>query len=138
MGDNLIIEYKYDLNNNKQKEIAEEQLLENIEFLKREGDNAKYLLIATDGLRWINYAYLKDEKIKLRKVEEVEFNGKNIDDFIFYLKGIAFRRKNKVVPTKKRVAADLGLKSLTYLHSLNLLEKSFEKGKNEKNYPNKI
>ena len=132
LGDNLIIEYKYDLNNNKQKEIAEEQLLENIEFLKREGDNAKYLLIATDGLRWINYAHLKDEKIKLRKVEEVEFNGKNIDDFIFYLKGIAFRRKNKVVPTKKRVAADLGLKSLTYLHSLNLLEKSFEKGKNEK------
>ena len=129
----VIIEWEKDLA--KTGEHAREQLEEYLEGNWRSGQAYRFILIATDGLRWRIYApdwsrlelgeFDLGAAFKLREVRRFDLTPETIESFPFFLDEILFASQLKA-PTLDNIQADFGDTSAAFINSMISLHECAE------------
>lgn len=129
----VIIEWEKDLV--KTGEHARVQLEEYLEGNWRSGQAYRFVLIATDGLRWRIYApdwsrlelgeFDLGAAFELREVRRFDLTSETIEGFPFFLDEILFASQPKA-PTLDNIQADFGDTSAAFINSMISLRECAE------------
>lgn len=127
--DTIIIEWEKDLK--KTGAHAIDQLSDYLIGNWRSGQDYRYVLIATDGIRWRIYApdwsYLAigefrlGRDFKLREIRAFDLSPQTFDDFPFFLDETLFVSRAKKA-TLGNIQADFGDTSATFINSMRSLK----------------
>ena len=130
--DTIIIEWEKDLA--RTGEHAIDQLAEYLSGNWRSGQEYRYTLITTDGIRWRTYApdwstleaasLLAPNTFKLRETRRFELSSHTIDEFPFFLDEIIFGAGQKPA-TLESIQRDFGDTSKTFINCISLLRSEF-------------
>ena len=125
----VIIEWEKDLT--KTGEHAKDQLTEYLQGNWRSGQEYRFVLLTTDGLRWRRYApdWSKvemgklsfDSSFTLREVRQFDLTPENFSDFPFFLDEVLFANQQRAA-TLERVSADFGDTSTVFINSIATLQ----------------
>jgi len=125
--DTVIIEWERDLA--RTGDHARDQLQEYLEGNWRSGQEYKFTLLSTDGIRWRRYAPdwshvavddLMGRSFKLREVQSFDLTPNNFAEFPFFLDEVLFADEQKTA-TLENVRADFGDTSRTFINSITAL-----------------
>lgn len=125
--DTVIIEWERDLS--RTGDHAKDQLREYLEGNWRSGQEYKFTLLATDGVRWRRYAPdwsklamedLMGRSFELREVQAFDLAPSNFGEFPFFLDEVLFADEPKVA-TLENIRADFGDTSRAFINSVNAL-----------------
>lgn len=126
--DTIIVEWEKDLN--KTGAHAIDQLTEYLIGNWLSGQDYRFVLITTDGIRWRTYApdwsYLAagqfnlGPNFKLRQVHKFDLAPETFEDFPFFLDNILFASHPKLA-TLENVQADFGDTSNVFINSMRAL-----------------
>jgi type I restriction-modification system DNA methylase subunit len=129
----VIIEWEKDLTRTGLHAI--DQLSDYLTGNWHSGDEYRFILIATDGIKWRIYApnwehlekrsFLSND-YKLTEVRAFDLNPNNLDDFPFFLDEILFLAEQKSANIEN-IRADFGNTSNTFINSLRILEQCLAK-----------
>jgi len=121
----VIIEWEKDLG--RTGDHAREQLEEYLEVNWRSGQEYRFILVATDGLRWRIYApdwsrlelgqFDFSGAFELREVRKFDLTPETIENFPFFLDEILFASHQKV-PTLENIQHDFGDTSAAFINSM--------------------
>ncbi|KEO55622.1 N-6 DNA methylase [Thalassospira permensis] len=121
----IIIEWEKDLA--KTGEHAKHQLEEYLEGNWRSGQNYRFILIATDGIRWVRYApdwsrlenkqFSLGSSFRLRETKRFELNASSFDEFPFFLDELLFSSHPKNA-TLENIQYDFGDTSRAFINSI--------------------
>lgn len=124
----VIIEWEKDLG--KTGEHAVDQLREYLVGNWRSGQEYRFVLIATDGIKWRIYApdwsHLKVHAFRLsndfllKEVRKFDLADDNASDFPFFLDEVLFVSRQKIA-TLDNIEADFGNTSATFINSMRTL-----------------
>lgn len=125
----VIIEWEKDLA--KTGTHAVEQLRDYLVGNWKSGQEYRFVLIATDGIRWRIYApdwsHLEVQSFKLtdefllREVRRFDLSDQNYAEFPFFLDEVLFVSRPKIA-TLENVEADFGNTSATFINSMRTLK----------------
>lgn len=125
--DTVIIEWERDLN--RTGDHAKDQLREYLEGNWRSGQEYKFTLLSTDGVRWRRYAPdwsklamddLMGRSFELREVQAFDLSPSNFSEFPFFLDEVLFADEPKVA-TLENIRADFGDTSRAFINSISAL-----------------
>lgn len=125
--DTVIIEWERDLS--RTGDHAKDQLREYLEGNWRSGQEYKFTLLSTDGVRWRRYAPdwsklavddLMGQNFELREVQAFDLAPSNFGEFPFFLDEVFFANEPKVA-TLENIRADFGDTSRAFINSINAL-----------------
>jgi hypothetical protein len=130
--DTIIIEWEKDLA--RTGEHAIEQLAEYLSGNWRSGQEYRYTLITTDGIRWRTYApdwsnlgpslLLAPSSFQLRETRKFDLSAQTVDEFPFFLDEVIFGAAQKPA-TLDSIQRDFGDTSKTFINCISLLQKEF-------------
>lgn len=125
----VIVEWEKDLA--KTGLHAVDQLREYLIGNWKSGQEYRYVLIATDGIKWRIYApdwsHLKNQSFRLtddfilREIRRFDLTPETLGDFPFFLDEILFVSKRKIA-TLENIEADFGNTSATFINSMRALK----------------
>src|SRR5665213_995433 len=125
----IIIEWEKDLS--KTGAHAIDQLREYLAGNWKSGREYRFVLVATDGIRWRLYApdwsHLKSssfaltDEFELREVRRFDLSDESSDDFPFFLDEVLFVSRPKIA-TLERIEADFGSTSSAFINSMRTLK----------------
>lgn len=125
----IIIEWEKDLA--KTGEHAAEQLAEYLVGNWRSGQDYRFVLVATDGIRWRIYApdwshlemgkFSLNNQFKLREIRKFDLSPESLAEFPFFLDEILFISRPKIA-TLTSVQGDFGDTSSTFINSMRALK----------------
>lgn len=127
--DTVIIEWERDLA--RTGDHAKDQLREYLEGNWRSGQEYKFTLLSTDGVRWRRYApdwslVAVDDPMKrnfaLREVQTFELGPATFKEFPFFLDDVLFADEKKVA-TLENIRADFGDTSRAFINSMMALNR---------------
>ncbi|WP_279482218.1 N-6 DNA methylase [Aureimonas sp. SK2] len=127
--DTVIIEWERDLA--RTGDHAKEQLREYLEGNWRSGQEYKFTLLSTDGVRWRRYAPdwslvsvddLMGQSFQLREVQSFELAPSNFGEFPFFLDEVLFADEAKAA-TLENIRADFGDTSRAFINSMTALNR---------------
>jgi SAM-dependent methyltransferase len=127
--DTVIIEWERDLT--KTGDHAKEQLKEYLEGNWRSGQEYKFTLLSTDGVRWRRYApdwsrlsvdELMSHTFELREVQSFELAPSTFAEFPFFLDEVLFADEPKAA-TLENIRADFGDTSRAFINSMTTLNR---------------
>lgn len=127
--DTVIVEWERDLS--KTEDHAKEQLREYLEGNWRSGQEYKFTLLSTDGIRWRRYAPdwsrvamddLLGRDFSLREVQKFNLGPNNFMEFPFFLDEVFFADEPKVA-TLENIRSDFGDTSRAFINSMNALSR---------------
>lgn len=127
--DTVIIEWERDLS--RTGDHARDQLREYLEGNWRSGQEYKFTLLSTDGVRWRRYAPdwsklamddLMGTSFELREVQAFDLAPSNFGEFPFFLDQVLFADQPKVA-TLENIRADFGDTSRAFINSISALSK---------------
>jgi hypothetical protein len=128
----IIIEWEKDLT--KTGEHARQQLEEYLAGNWRSGQEYRFVLIATDGVKWRMYApdwsHIEIERdflaalktFELREIRRFDLDSTTFDEFPFFLDEILFASQPKSA-TLESIQGDFGDTSATFINSIAWLKK---------------
>ncbi|KAB2674580.1 SAM-dependent DNA methyltransferase [Brucella tritici] len=128
--DTVIIEWERDLA--RTGDHAKDQLREYLEGNWRSGQEYKFTLLSTDGVRWRRYAPdwsllavndLMDRNFELREVQAFDLGPATFEEFPFFLDEVLFADEKKVA-TLENIRADFGDTSRAFINSMTALNRS--------------
>ena len=127
--DTVIIEWEKDLG--RTGEHAKEQLEEYLEGNWRSGQEYRFVLLTTDGIRWRRYAPDWSEvplgtltfgrNFKLREVRRFDLAPSNFSDFPLFLDEVLFATQARS-PTLENIQTDFGDTSRVFINSIGCLQ----------------
>lgn len=125
----VIIEWERDLA--KTGTHAQQQLEEYLEGNWRSGQEYRFILLATDGIRWRIYApdwsrlefgaFRLGANFALREIRKFDLEPSTFDEFPFFLDEILFATQAKLA-TLENIQADFGDTSAVFINSLAVLQ----------------
>ncbi|TPI65334.1 SAM-dependent DNA methyltransferase [Mesorhizobium sp. B3-1-7] len=127
--DAVIIEWERDLT--RTGDHAREQLKEYLEGNWRSGQEYKFTLLATDGIRWRRYApdwshvevdELMGRGFELREVQSFDLSPNNFAEFPFFLDEVLFADERKIA-TLENIRANFGDTSRAFINSITALNR---------------
>jgi SAM-dependent methyltransferase len=123
--DTIIVEWEKDLT--KTGDHARDQLKEYLEGNWRSGQAYRFVLVATDGIRWRVYApdwsniqfgkLTFGSNFELREVRTFELSRERLDDFPFFLDEVLFASQLKIA-TLENIQTDFGDTSTAFINSI--------------------
>jgi type I restriction-modification system DNA methylase subunit len=130
-SETAIIEWEKDLT--RTGEHAREQLEEYLEGNWRSGNEYQFVLIATDGIRWKQYApdwstatgggFELGQKFRLKETRSFQLTQDTFEEFPFFLDEILFGSQPRVA-TLESIRFDFGDTSRVFINSINCLTKA--------------
>lgn len=123
----VIIEWERDLS--RTGDHAKDQLREYLEGNWRSGQEYRFTLLATDGVRWRRYAPdwsklaiedLMGRSFELREVQAFDLGPTNFSEFPFFLDEVLFADEPKIA-TLENIRTDFGDTSRVFINSINAL-----------------
>lgn len=125
----IIIEWEKDLA--KTGDHAREQLEEYLEGSWRSGQEYRFTLLTTDGLRWRRYAPDWSEvdfgkltfgrNFKLREIRRFDLTPESFDEFPFFLDEVLFASQPRLA-TLENIQNDFGDTSSVFINSIACLQ----------------
>lgn len=125
----VIIEWEKDLT--KTGEHAREQLEEYLEGNWKSGQEYRFVLLTTDGLRWKRYAPDWSEveigklkfgrNFKLREIRKFDLAPENFSEFPFFLDEVLFATTERQA-TLENIQSDFGDTSSVFINSISCLQ----------------
>jgi hypothetical protein len=113
------------------REHAREQLEEYLEGSWRSGQEYRYMLLATDGIRWRRYApdwsdvelgkRLFGRNFKLREIRRFDLAPDRFADFPFFLDEVLFASRPRQA-TLENIQSDFGDTSSVFINSITSLQ----------------
>jgi hypothetical protein len=131
----VIIEWEKDLS--KTGEHARDQLAEYLQGNWRSGQEYRFILLTTDGLRWRRFApdwskvemgkLAFDKSFTLKEVRRFDLTSDNLGDFPFFLDEVLFANQQRFA-TLERISSDFGDTSTVFINSVAALERNWRLG----------
>lgn len=125
----VIIEWERDLA--RTGDHAKDQLREYLQGNWRSGQEYKFTLLSTDGIRWRRYAPdwslvsvddLMGQTFELREVQSFDLAPATFEEFPFFLDEVLFADEAKVA-TLENIRADFGDTSRAFINSITALSR---------------
>ncbi|CAP63711.1 putative restriction endonuclease/methyltransferase (plasmid) [Cupriavidus taiwanensis LMG 19424] len=124
----VIVEWEKDLS--RTGEHAMEQLEEYLAGNWRSGQEYRFILIATDGIKWRIYApdwstlemgqFSLTSNYSLREIRKFDLTEESLGEFPFFLDEILFASQPKIA-TLESIRSDFGDTSSTFINSISFL-----------------
>lgn len=126
----VIIEWERDLA--RTGEHAKEQLEEYLQGNWTSGESYRFILIATDGIRWRCYApdwsrlndrgFTLSSNFQLRETRRFDLTNERASDFPFFLDEVLFSSRQRLA-TLENIQADFGDTSIAFINSITTLQR---------------